>query len=129
MSKPYQRHLKSSEGLQTTYAAVRAGFVSLALERNRRATPFVAQARDLKTAASQASSPSELLAIPQIQAALLTAAGVSDKAANHLEEADRVEAIQGLIRDFLEPARGQFCRRACISLPAHPRGYAGRLHA
>jgi hypothetical protein len=45
MAKPYRLHLKSSKDLETTYEAVRAGFVALALEKNRRATPFVAQAR------------------------------------------------------------------------------------
>ena len=108
MPKPHQLHLKSSDSLITTYAAVRAGFVSLALERNRRATPFVAQARDLKAAASRAKSPAELISIPEIQAALLTAAGISDKAANHLGDSDKAEAIQGLIRDFLEPQGANF---------------------
>jgi hypothetical protein len=52
MRKPYLQHLKSSQDLETTYEAVRAGFVALALEKNRRATPFVAQARALKAAAA-----------------------------------------------------------------------------
>ncbi|MBC7819512.1 MAG: restriction endonuclease [Planctomycetaceae bacterium] len=108
MPKPYQEHLKSSDSLVTSYARVRAGFVSLALERNRRATPFVAQARDLKAAALRATSPSELISIAPIQAALLTAAGISDKAANHLQDSDKTEAIQGLIRDFLEPQGPNF---------------------
>jgi len=43
-----------------------------------------------------------------IRAALLTAAGVSDKAASHLEEADKREAIAGLIANFLEPAGEAF---------------------
>jgi hypothetical protein len=55
MTKPYQQHLKSSKSLETTYEAVRAGFVALALEKNRRATPFVAQARALKAAAGKSS--------------------------------------------------------------------------
>lgn len=108
MKKPYQQHLKSSEGLETTYEAIRAGFVALALEKNRRATPYVVQARALKSAASQAKTPSDLLRIAEIQPGLLTAAGVSDKAANHLEDSDKKEAIAGLIRNFLEPAGANF---------------------
>jgi len=104
MAKPYLQHLKSSESLKTSYEAVRAGFVALALEKNRRATPFVAEARVLKAAASKAKSPVDLLTIAEIQAALLTAAGVSDKAVNHLQETDKRKAISGLIKDFLEPA-------------------------
>ncbi|MCI0405726.1 MAG: type II restriction endonuclease [candidate division Zixibacteria bacterium] len=108
MSKPFLLHLKSSKSLETPYEAVRAGFVSLALEKNRRATPFVAQARALKAAASKAKSPADLLKIPEIQSALLTAAGVSDKAVNHLQDADKREAVNGLIKNFLEPAGVNF---------------------
>ena len=82
----YLEHLTSSSGLVTSYAAVRAGFVSLALEKNRRATPFVAQARALQAAASRAQTPAQLSRLEEIQAALLTAAGVSDKAAKHLQD-------------------------------------------
>ncbi len=108
MSMVYHEHLKSSKDLETPYEAIRAGFVALALEKNRRATPFVAMARALKAAASKAPAPKDLLAIPEIQPALLAAAGVSDKATNHLQEADKAEAISGLIRTFLEPAGVNF---------------------
>ncbi len=108
MPNPYRHHLDSSASLVTSYEAVRAGFVALALERNRRATPLVAQARALKAAALHAMSPSELIAMPHIQAALLTAAGVSDKAAKHLQDSDKSLAIEGLIRDYLEPQGANF---------------------
>jgi type II restriction enzyme len=108
MIKPHLKHLESSKSLETTYEAVRAGFVALALEKNRRATPFVAQARALKVAASRASSPYDLLKIAGIRPALLTAAGVSDKATNHLQESDKREAIEGLIKNFLEPSGQSF---------------------
>lgn len=108
MVKPYSRHLKSSKSLETPYEAVRSGFVALALEKNRRATPFVAQARALKAAASKAKSPAGLLKIPEIQPALLTAAGVSDKAVNHLQDDDKGEAVNGLIKNFLKPAGVNF---------------------
>jgi hypothetical protein len=106
--RPYRQHLKSSGDLVTTYEAVRAGFVALALERNRRATPFVAAARALKVAASQAVTPAALVSIKDIEAALLTAAGVSDKAAGHLQPEDKAEAIGGLIKNYLEPAGADF---------------------
>jgi len=108
MKKPYLQHLASSKDLETTYEAIRAGFVALALEKNRRATPFVAQARALKAAAAQAKTPADLMKIEDIQLGLLTAAGVSDKAANHLQDSDKQEAILGLIRNFLEPAGTNF---------------------
>jgi hypothetical protein len=108
MAKPYLDHLKSSKSLETTRAAVRAGFVAQALEKNRRATPFVWQARALKATASRAQTPADLLNMPGIQEGLLTAAGVSDKAAGHLEDTDKTEAIQGLIQNFLEPEGDNF---------------------
>jgi len=108
MSKPYLSHLKSAAGLQTTYESVRAGFVALALEKNRRATPYVAQGRALQEAASHAKRPKDLLRIAEIQAALVTAAGVSDKAANHLNSDDKRTAVLGLIENFLEPAGEKF---------------------
>jgi hypothetical protein len=43
-----------------------------------------------------------------IQAALLTAAGISDKAASHLRNPDKREAIAGLISNFLDPAGRDF---------------------
>jgi hypothetical protein len=108
MAQPYRQHLKSSKNLETSYEAIRAGFVALALEKNRRATPFVAQARALKAAASKAKTPTDLLRIKEIQSGLLTAAGVSDKATNHLEDLDKSEAVLGLIKNFLEPAGANF---------------------
>jgi type II restriction enzyme len=104
----YKHHLTSSEDLITPYEATRAGFVALALEKNRKATPFVAEARALKVAASKVRTPKDLLTIESIKASLLTAAGVSDKAVKHLTERDHIEAIQGLIENFLEPAGQDF---------------------
>lgn len=105
---PYRRHLKSANDLVTTYEEIRAGFVALALERNRRATPFVAEARALKIAASKANTAKDLTKIAAIQEALVTAAGVSDKAAGHMQPQDKREAVDGLIAKFLEPAGPAF---------------------
>ncbi|GER80842.1 MAG: type II restriction endonuclease [Anaerolineales bacterium] len=105
---PYRGHLNSSDDLVTTYEATRAGFVALALEKNRKATPYVAEARALQTAASAAKTPAGLLKIKGIESGLLTAAGLSDKAFNHLLPEDRKEAIKGLIKNFLEPAGTKF---------------------
>lgn len=105
---PYRRHLKSPADLITTPDQIRAGFVLLALERNRRATPYVEEARALKVAASQVAKPADLAEISSIRPALLSASGLSDKAAGHLGEVDKKEAIQGLISKFLEPAGAAF---------------------
>ncbi len=106
--RPYRNHLQSSDDLVTTYEATRAGFVSLALEKNRRATPHVAEARALQEAASQAKTPADLLSIRGIEAGLLMAAGLSDKSLVHLLAEDQTEALAELIKNFLEPAGEKF---------------------
>lgn len=108
MKQPFRQHLHSSSDLQTTREAYRAGFIALALERNHRATPFVERARALKAAASRAKTAAELLEMEDIHSALMTAAGVSDKASSHFQAADKREAIAGLIKNFLEPAGAAF---------------------
>jgi len=107
-NKPYLNHLKSSKDLITPYEATRAGFVALALEKNRKATPFIVEARALKVEAAKASNPKKLLEIKSIRFSLLTAAGISDKAEKHLQEEDKIKAIQGLIEKFLEPSGKDF---------------------
>jgi hypothetical protein len=107
-TKPYLAHLKSTQDLVTPYEAVRAGFVALALERSRRSTPAVEEARTLMAIAKRAANASGLLKIAEIQTALLTAAGVSDKAAGHMTPEDKNEAIRGLLKNYLEPAGAAF---------------------
>jgi len=97
MPKPYKKHLTSSVDLETPYEATRAGFVALALEKNRRGTRFVNQARVLKASASSARTAKGLLQIREIATALVLAAGVSDKAAKHLSDEDKRAAVMGLI--------------------------------
>lgn len=105
---PYKSHLSSSDDLVTPYEATRAGFVALALEKNRKATPFVAEARALQLAASSAKTPSDLNKIKGIETGLLTAAGLSGKALTHLTSDDKQKAIKVLIEKFLEPAGENF---------------------
>jgi len=105
---PYRRHLHSSKDLVTTYEATRAGFVALALEKNRRASPHVAEARALQEAASHANDPMSLLKVKGIELGLLTASGLSEKALTHLTAEDKSDAIKGLIKNFLEPAGARF---------------------
>jgi type II restriction enzyme len=108
MPDPFRSHLQSAASLVTPYEQVRAGFVALALEKNRKATPYVEEAKALKTLASQVKNPADLLKLAEIRPAILTAAGVSDKAAGHLTDDDKTNAIRGLIENFLEPAGQDF---------------------
>jgi len=101
-------HIRTAVDLVTPYENTRAGFVRMALERNRRASPYVVEARDLNAQALKAKTPAELFKIAGIRAALLTAAGISDKAAGHIDEQGYDDAIAGLIQNYLEPAGQNF---------------------
>ncbi|MFO1430919.1 MAG: AvaI/BsoBI family type II restriction endonuclease [Candidatus Competibacteraceae bacterium] len=104
VGQPYQAHLNSKDDLITSHTKTRAAFLELALEKNRQATPFVAQARVLKAAALSLTKPTELLTISGIQPALVAAAGISDKAAGHLEVAVKEQAVRDFIINFLDTA-------------------------
>lgn len=106
--RTYQNHLQRSEDLITSPEATRAGFVALALEKNRKASPYIAEARTLQQMALSVQEPMELLQVKGIEMALLTAAGLSDKSVAHLLPQDKKEAVLGLIKNFLEPAGNQF---------------------
>ena len=68
----------------------------------------MAEARDLKVNASQVKYAGGVGGIDRIEAALLTAAGVSDKAAGHFLQPERDVAIEHLITEFLKPAGNAF---------------------
>lgn len=104
----YEKHIKSYNDIVTPYEATRAGFVAIALEKNNKATPFVEEARALRAVASEAKNPEELLNMSQIFGALLASAGLSDKAASHLTDTDKLTAVQNLIEKFLKPAGVNF---------------------
>lgn len=131
----YIQHLSCSADLITPNEEIRSGFVTLALERNRQATPFVEQARALKVFAMQAKTPAELLQIDEIRPALLTAAGFSDKAVGHTDEVHHTKAIELLIENFLEPAGTEFVEELIYrflltrgdSLGGAMRNIAGKL--
>jgi type II restriction enzyme len=100
--------IKTSEELVTSREQTRAGFIAFALEKNRRSTPIIESAKSFKVLASKAKTAKDLLKISEIQPALLTAAGLSDKALNYFNEEAREKAILGLIENSLEPAGKYF---------------------
>jgi len=104
----YHAHLSKASDLVTLQEDTRAGFVAMAVERSSRAVPYVGEARALKVSASAAKHPAELLKLDTIRAGLVTAAGVSDKAKGHMEDADKIKAIEELITNHLETAGNAF---------------------
>jgi type II restriction enzyme len=101
-------HITKPEDLVTSYNETRAGFITIALEKNRRATPYVAEARALQHRTTAIESPEKLLDVRDIRNGLIAAAGLSDKAAGHLGEDGCVVAIKAFIEKFLIPAGDKF---------------------
>lgn len=112
MNKPYTEIIKSSESLVTSRDATRAGFIKFAIEKNKRSTPYIEEAKVFKHEAKKASCPHELLKMPKIRASMLTASGLSDKALAYFSEEDKDHAINELIEKFLEPAGPNFVDEA-----------------
>jgi len=44
----FDQHLRLYQDLITPYDQIRSGFISLALEKNKKATPFIEEAKALK---------------------------------------------------------------------------------
>ena len=82
--------------------------ITLALEKNYLAVPYIEEAKALKSLSSRVKKPKELLDIKDLRVGLLTASGLSEKSLNYLNEDDRTLAIKGLIEKFLEPAGENF---------------------
>src|SRR5437867_13249606 len=96
--------IKSANDLITSREKTRAGFISLALEKNYLAVPYVEEAKALKSLASRVSKPKDLLEVKDLTVGLLTASGLSEKSLNYLTEDDKTLAIKEMIEKFLEPA-------------------------
>ncbi len=100
--------IKKAADLVTPREKTRSGFISLALEKNYLAVPYIEEAKALKALANQTKKPQDLLHAQGLRVGLLTASGLSDKSLNHLTEEDKTIAIKGLIEKFLEPAGDSF---------------------
>lgn len=100
----FNSFITSAESLVTTHEQTRAGFLSIALEKNKVGDPYVKNALAFKAMVAHTNSPDDFLAMPQVRPFLLTAAGLSDKSMQYLTEQDQTTAIQELIDKFLKPA-------------------------
>lgn len=110
MAKKVRRKtlITSANDLITSREKTRAGFISLALEKNYLAIPYIEEAKTLKSLASKVTSPQDLLHVRDLRVGLLTASGLSDKSLNYLTEEDQTQAIKEMIKRFLEPAGNDF---------------------
>ncbi len=108
----FNSFITSAESLVTTHEQTRAGFLSIALEKNKVGDPYVKNALAFKAMVSHTTSPDDFLCMPNIRPFLLTAAGLSDKSMNYLTEDDQTAAIKELIEKFLKPAGADYIDEA-----------------
>lgn len=96
----------------TKHEETRAGFLKIALEKNKAGDPFVKNALAFKAMVTHTKKPEDLLIIPTIRPFLVAAAGLSDKSFTYLNEEDQTLAIQELIEKFLKPAGSNYIDEA-----------------
>lgn len=100
--------IASPDDLVTSREKTRAGFISLALEKNYLAFPYIEEAKTLKSLAGTVTQAKDLLKIEDLAVGLLTASGLSEKSLNYLTDEDKTQAIREMIEKFLEPAGDGF---------------------
>lgn len=100
----YNSYIIDAQSLVTTHEQTRAGFLSIALEKNKIGDPYVKNALAFKATVSHTTSADDFLSMPSIRPFLLSAAGLSDKSMHYLTESDQTAAIKELIEKFLKPA-------------------------
>ncbi len=92
------------QDLVTTYEQTRAGFLSIALEKNVIGDPYVKNALAFKAMVANTQGPDDFLKISSVRSFLLTASGLSEKSMQYLDADDQTIAIKDLIEKFLKPA-------------------------
>ena len=70
--------IKNPDDLVTPREQTRAGFISLALEKNYLALPYIEEAKALNALASKVKKPMDLLSQKDLRIGLLTASGLSE---------------------------------------------------
>jgi len=98
------RFITKPEDLVTTHEQIRAGFLSIALEKNRIGEPYVKNALAFKTMVAHTSGPEDFLTMPSVRPFIITASGLSDKSLQYLSEDDKTAAMEELIEKFFKPA-------------------------
>ena len=104
--------ITSAEEMITKHEETRAGFLKIALEKNKAGDPFVKNALAFKAMVTHTKKPEDLLIIPTIRPFLVATAGLSDKSLTYLNEEDQTLAVQELIEKFLKPAGSNYIDEA-----------------
>ena len=99
------KFVKSPSDLVTSHAEICKGFLSQALAKTEKATPFIENARKLYKLLQQAKAIEGVLGLLDIQDALIAASGFSDKARTHLSPNELESALKKILQTIAQKAR------------------------
>jgi hypothetical protein len=98
---PSPDFIKRPDDLVTTDRATAEGFLNQALEKGKRARPFVVEAAKFRQALAAGRNIKDLLELQEFQDHLLSAAGFSDKSLNHIEGDDLKNSMKAVFDEIL----------------------------
>lgn len=100
--------IKSSGDLITSRKAICEGFLKQAIEKSKRANPYIAEAREFWKILTRASSIDELIARPDIQNQLFAALGFSNKAKTHLSNTELNLAVKQVFDNLTQKSNSDW---------------------
>ncbi|HEY2951312.1 MAG TPA: AvaI/BsoBI family type II restriction endonuclease [Verrucomicrobiae bacterium] len=104
----YPKFIRNASDLETTHEAVREGFLAQALTKTQKATPHIENAIEFRSALERVTDVTKLLELTSFRDQLLTAAGFSTQAKNHLSEAELSSALKRVFDSTFNQAGVQF---------------------
>ncbi len=102
------KFIKSAGDLQTKHRAICDGFLAQALQKTKKAEPFVEEAKVFYEALKKVKSVEELLSLSKYRNNLASACGFSDKAHSQLTEAELSGAIKKVLTRIHKETRLEF---------------------
>lgn len=102
------KFIKSAGDLQTKHRAICDGFLAQALQKTKKAEPFIEEAKVFYEALKKVKSVEELLSLPKYRNDLASACGFSDKAHSQLTEAELSGAIKKILTRIHKEAGLEF---------------------
>lgn len=102
------KFIKNAGDLQTKHRAICDGFLAQALQKTKKAEPFVEEAIVFYKALKKVKSIEELLSSPKFRDDLASACGFSDKAQSQLTEAELNGAIKKVLTRIHKEAGLEF---------------------
>jgi hypothetical protein len=102
------KHIRKSSDLVTSHRAVCEGFLAQAQAKTEKAAPYVEKARTLLKALYEVADIEILLKSGNFRDDLITAAGFSDKARNHLSDPELAIGVRRAFRNLAKSAGEAF---------------------